>query len=70
MKKVAVLLGMILAVQMVGAQTAYSNDLQMENLDRGVVAFRTSEDSVMVSWRFMDGDTRKQHSTYIKTANE
>ncbi len=32
MKKVAVLLGMILAVQMVGAQTAYSNDLQMENL--------------------------------------
>ena len=32
MKKVAVLLGMILAVQMVDAQTAYSNDLQMENL--------------------------------------
>ena len=57
MKKVAVLLGMILAVQMVGAQTAYSNDLQMEKLDRGVVAFRTSEDSVMVSWRFMEGDT-------------
>ncbi len=57
MKKVAVLLGMILAVQMVDAQTAYSNDLQMEDLDRGVVAFRTSEDSVMVSWRFMEGDT-------------
>lgn len=57
MKKVAVLLGMILAVQMVDAQTAYSNDLQMEKLDRGVVAFRTSEDSVMVSWRFMEGDT-------------
>ncbi|MBO5952332.1 MAG: hypothetical protein J6Q08_06425, partial [Bacteroidaceae bacterium] len=57
MKKVAVLLGMILAVQMVGAQTAYSNDLQKEKLDRGVVAFRTSEDSVMVSWRFMEGDT-------------
>ena len=38
MKKVAVLLGMILAVQMVDAQTAYSNDLQMEDLDRGVVA--------------------------------
>ena len=32
MKKVAVLLGMILAVQMVDAQTDYSNDLQMENL--------------------------------------
>ena len=39
------------------AQTAYDySRLQCENLDRGVVAFRTSPDSVCVQWRYLDTD--------------
>ncbi len=39
------------------AQTNYDyQKIQMERLDRGVVAFRTSEDSVMVSWRYLATD--------------
>ncbi len=39
------------------AQTNYDfSRLQMEKLDRGVVAFRASVDSVMVSWRYLSSD--------------
>ena len=39
------------------AQTRYDySRLQMERLDRGVVAVRSSEDSVMVSWRYLRTD--------------
>jgi rhamnogalacturonan endolyase len=37
------------------ARYDYEN-IQMERLDRGVVAFRTSPDSVMVSWRYLASD--------------
>lgn len=41
----------------VNAQARYDfSRLQMERLDRGVVAVRTSEDSVMVSWRYLKED--------------
>ena len=39
------------------AQTRYDySRIQMERLDRGVVAVRSSEDSVMVSWRYLKSD--------------
>lgn len=39
------------------AQTAYDySRLQRERLDRGVVAFRTSPDSVCIQWRYLDTD--------------
>ncbi len=39
------------------AQTAYDySRLQRERLNRGVVAFRTSPDSVCVQWRYLDSD--------------
>ena len=39
------------------AQTNYDYDhIQMERLDRGVVALRSSQDSVMVSWRYLQSD--------------
>ena len=39
------------------AQTAYDySRLQQERLDRGVVAFRTSTDSVCIQWRYLDTD--------------
>ena len=39
------------------AQTKYDlSKLKMEELDRGVVAVRTSSDSVMVSWRYLRQD--------------
>lgn len=42
---------------LVSAQTKYKLDkMQMERLDRGVVAYRTSADSVMVSWRYLRTD--------------
>ncbi|MDE6634415.1 MAG: hypothetical protein K2J96_04070, partial [Bacteroidaceae bacterium] len=41
----------------VGAQARYELDrMQMEPLDRGVVAVRTSADSVLVSWRYLRQD--------------
>lgn len=41
----------------VGAQARYNLDrMQMEQLDRGVVAVRTSADSVLVSWRYLRQD--------------
>lgn len=41
----------------VGAQARYDLDrMQMEQLDRGVVAVRTSADSVLVSWRYLRQD--------------
>ncbi len=39
------------------SQTNYDySKIQMERLDRGVAAFRTSDDSVMVSWRYLSSD--------------
>lgn len=39
------------------AQTQYDfSKLQMEKLNRGVVAIRTSQDSVLVSWRYLRTD--------------
>ncbi len=39
------------------AQTNYDySRLRMESLDRGVVAFRCSEDSVVISWRYLRTD--------------
>lgn len=39
------------------AQTAYRySELQMEKLNRGVVAIRTHHDSVMISWRYLQED--------------
>ena len=39
------------------AQTAYDyQQLQRERLNRGVVAFRTSPDSVCVQWRYLEND--------------
>ena len=39
------------------AQTAYDySQLQRERLNRGTVAIRTSPDSVLVSWRFLESD--------------
>ena len=41
----------------IGAQTKYDMErIQMEQLDRGVVAFRQSADSVVVSWRYLRTD--------------
>ena len=41
----------------IGAQTKYDMErIQMEQLDRGVVAFRQSADSVVVSWRYLQTD--------------
>jgi len=39
------------------AQTAYDySRLHRENIDRGVVAFRVSPDSVCIQWRYLDTD--------------
>ena len=39
------------------SQTKYDlSQLKMEQLNRGVVAFRASKDSVMVSWRYLRED--------------
>ena len=39
------------------AQTNYDLDhMQMERLDRGLVAVRQSADSVMLSWRYLRED--------------
>lgn len=52
-----VLLLLSLATTPLSAQTHYDlTKLQMEKLDRGVVAVRASEDSVMVSWRYLASD--------------
>ena len=41
----------------VSAQTAYNYArLKGERLDRGVVAFRTSGDSVCIQWRYLPTD--------------
>ncbi len=56
MKK-SLLLALLLAPLSAFGQTRYNLDqMQMENLDRGVVAVRTSADSVMVSWRYLRTD--------------
>lgn len=45
----------------VSAQTRYNYDkLQMENLDRGLVAIRSSQDSVTLSWRYLMSDPLDQ----------
>lgn len=45
------------ASSMLSGQTRYDmSRLQMERLNRGVVAFRTHSDSVMVSWRYLSSD--------------
>ncbi|MBQ8051208.1 MAG: rhamnogalacturonan lyase [Bacteroidaceae bacterium] len=58
MKRLAFLLfSSSLIMLNVNAQARYDfSRLQMERLDRGVVAVRTSEDSVMVSWRYLKED--------------
>ncbi len=59
MKRILVLLTLILHASLLAihAQTRYDfSKLRMERLDRGVVAVRTSQDSVMVSWRYLASD--------------
>ncbi len=47
----------LVAVQSIAAQTHYDySRLQRERLDRGVVAVRTTSDSVAISWRYLDTD--------------
>lgn len=56
MKK-GILFGILGLVVSAHAQTAYDyGKLQMEKLNRGVVAYRISEDSVAVSWRYLRTD--------------
>lgn len=54
----ATLLSFLLFVPLFAtAQTAYNySRLHRERLDRGVVAFRTSVDSVCIQWRYLDTD--------------
>ena len=55
MKKTILMLLMLPAVAQ--GQTKYDLDkMQMERLDRGVVAVRTSQDSVAVTWRYLRQD--------------
>ena len=52
-----ILIPMLMAAMAVVGQTRYDySKIQMERLDRGVVAVRTSQDSVMVSWRYLSTD--------------
>ena len=52
-----ILIPMLMAAMAVVGQTRYDySKIQMERLDRGVVAVRTSADSVMVSWRYLATD--------------
>ena len=55
MKKTMLMLLMVPVVAL--GQTKYDFDkMQMERLDRGVVAVRTSQDSVAVTWRYLRQD--------------
>ena len=57
MKRLAFLLFSSSLMLNVSAQARYDfSRLQMERLDRGVVVVRASEDSVMVSWRYLKED--------------
>ncbi|MBR4533862.1 MAG: rhamnogalacturonan lyase [Bacteroidaceae bacterium] len=51
------LLTLLLFPLCVSAQTAYNySRIQRERLNRGTVAIRTSPDSVLVSWRYLESD--------------
>ncbi len=57
MKKTVIMLAAAFLPCFAGAQTNYDlTKMQREQLDRGVVALRTSEDSVLVSWRYLSTD--------------
>ena len=58
--RLSVILSLVMLVAIapsISAQTAYNySRLQRERLNRGVVAIRTSPDSVLVSWRYLESD--------------
>lgn len=61
MKFKTLLASLLIAACNMSAQTNYDySKLQMEKLDRGVVAVRASHDSVMVSWRYLTSDPLNQ----------
>ena len=61
MRRIAPIVALILQPLFFGLQAQTRYDLahmQMERLDRGVVAVRTSPDSVTVSWRYLNTDAQ------------
>lgn len=66
MKPIPLSLLIFFSVQ-VFAQTHYDfNKMKMENLDRGLVAVRTDESTVMLSWRYLMSDPMDQTFTIYR----
>ena len=68
MKKLTSILAFsALSIMPLSAQTNYDySKLQMEKLNRGVVAVRASQDSVLVSWRYLSTDPMTQRFTVLR----
>ena len=61
----------LLSPVMVSAQTHYDyTRLQRERLDRGLVAVRTSPDSVFLSWRYLGSDPLTQSFTLLRNGRK
>jgi len=56
MKRIKSLAFLCLLAANVHAQPNYSNSRQQEKLNRGLVAFNTSDNTTFVSWRYFEGE--------------